>query len=52
MVKKVGSKWVVSSETGKYLGTYDTESEAKRRLQQIEYFKTLKDQASTKSIKK
>lgn len=52
MVKKVGSKWVVSSESGKYLGTYNTEAEAKRRLQQIEYFKKLKDQASIKNIKK
>ena len=51
MVKKVGSKWVVSSETGKYLGTYNTETEAKRRLEQIEYFKKLKDQASIKNIK-
>jgi len=32
-------KWRVYSEKGKNLGTYDTESEAKKRLAQIEFFK-------------
>lgn len=36
---KKGSKWQVQSETGKNLGIYDTKEEAKKRLQQIEYFK-------------
>lgn len=32
-------KWQVQSHKGKNLGTYDTEGEAKKRLQQVEYFK-------------
>lgn len=39
MVKKVGNKWVVMSESGKQMGTYSTKAEAQKRLQQIEYFK-------------
>lgn len=37
---KKGNKYQVTSEDGKKnLGTYDTEEEAKRRLQQVHYFK-------------
>ena len=38
-IRKVGDKWVVFSETGKRLGAYDSEAEAKKRLAQVEYFK-------------
>ena len=51
MVKKVGNKWVVSSKSGKYLGTYSTKKEANTRLKQIEYFKRLKDMAGVKQEK-
>lgn len=37
-----GSKWTVHSESGRSLGEYDSEAEAKHRLQQIEYFKHVK----------
>lgn len=47
MIRKVGSKWKVMSESGKVLGTYDTEEEAKKRLQQIEMFKAM-DKAKRK----
>ena len=33
------TKYRVVSESGKNLGTYSTEAEAKKRLQQVEYFK-------------
>ena len=37
---KKGNKWQVTSEDGKKnLGTYDTEEEAKKRLQQVHFFK-------------
>lgn len=40
MVKREGDKFTVFSQDGsKRLGTYDTEAEAVKRLQQIEYFK-------------
>jgi hypothetical protein len=43
MIKKIGGKWVVLSETtGRRFGTYDTRAEAERRLRQIEFFKHLK----------
>lgn len=38
-IKKEGDKYCVYSHAGKKLGEYDTEAEAKKRLQQIEYFK-------------
>lgn len=38
-VRRRGNKWVVLSEKGKVLGTYNTKSEAVKRLKQIEYFK-------------
>jgi hypothetical protein len=40
MVRREGDKYTVFSQDGsKRLGTYDTEAEAEKRLQQIEYFK-------------
>ncbi|MDP3710129.1 MAG: hypothetical protein Q8R29_00180 [bacterium] len=43
MIKKIKGKYVVLSETtGRKFGTYKTLKEAKRRLQQIEFFKHLK----------
>jgi hypothetical protein len=42
VIKKVGRKYVVLSEsTGRRFGTYDTLAEAKKRLQQMEMFKSL-----------
>ena len=37
-----GGKYTVHSESGKPMGTYDSEAGAKHRLQQIEYFKHVK----------
>jgi len=43
MIKKIKGKYVVLSETtGRKFGAYKTKREAKRRLQQIEFFKHLK----------
>jgi len=42
MIKKQGSKYTVIAESGRKMGTYDTKKEAKKRLQQIEFFKYLK----------
>lgn len=40
MIKKVKNKFMVTSEDGnKNLGVFDSEEEAKKRLQQVEYFK-------------
>jgi hypothetical protein len=40
MIKRVGRRYVVLSETtGRRFGTYDTLTEAKQRLRQIEFFK-------------
>jgi hypothetical protein len=39
VVRQDGGKWVIFSKAGKRLGAFDTEGEAKRRLQQIEFFK-------------
>lgn len=39
MIKKVGSKYRVVSESGKNLGEYKTRKEAEKRLKQVEYFK-------------
>ena len=47
MLKKIGSKWVVFSETtGRKMGSYKTKKEAKKRLRQIEFFKHLKGSPS------
>jgi hypothetical protein len=43
MIKKIGSKYVVLSETsGRKFGSYATKKEAQRRLKQVEFFKHLK----------
>jgi len=42
MIRKIGSKYVVVAESGRKMGTYKTKKEAKKRLQQIEFFKHLK----------
>ena len=39
MIRKIKGKYKVISESGRNMGTYETLREAKRRLQQIEYFK-------------
>jgi len=36
-------KWQVQSEKGRNMGTYDTEDEAKKRLQQVHYFKHINE---------
>lgn len=38
-IEKRGSKWVVLSMGGDVLGEFDTEAQALKRLQEIEYFK-------------
>lgn len=38
-IRHEGDQWTVYSEAGKPMGTYDSEAGAKKRLQQIEYFK-------------
>ncbi len=39
MIKKVKEGYRVQAESGRNMGTYKTKDEAKKRLQQIEYFK-------------
>ncbi|KKM68392.1 hypothetical protein LCGC14_1461350 [marine sediment metagenome] len=39
VVRHVGGRWVIFSKDGRRLGSFDTEAEAKKRLQQIEFFK-------------
>lgn len=39
MIQKVKEGYRVVSESGRNMGTYPTKEEAKKRLQQIEYFK-------------
>jgi hypothetical protein len=41
-IRKVGSQWCIFSESDKRLGCYSSEKQAKKRLQQIEYFKYVK----------
>lgn len=41
MIKKEGNKFHVYSESGKHFGTYATEAEAKKRLQQMEMYKSM-----------
>ncbi len=38
-IEKVGSEYVILSEKGKRLGRYKSKDQARKRLQQIEYFK-------------
>jgi hypothetical protein len=43
VIKKIGGKWVVLSETTRRrLGSYATRAEAETRLRQIEMFKHLR----------
>lgn len=42
-IVKKGNKYQVQSEKGRNMGTYGTEAEAKKRLQQIEYFKHINE---------
>jgi hypothetical protein len=39
MIVKVKDGYRVVAESGRNMGTYPTKKEAKKRLQQIEYFK-------------
>jgi hypothetical protein len=39
MIRKIKEGYRVLSEKGRNMGTYKTEGGAKKRLQQIEYFK-------------
>ena len=40
MIRKMGSKYcVISHTTGKKMGCYMTEEEAKKRMRQIKFFK-------------
>lgn len=39
MIRKIKEGYRVISESGRNMGTYKSEKEAKKRLQQIEYFK-------------
>ena len=49
MIKKIKGKYVVLSEkTGRKFGTYSTKKEAVKRLQQIEFFKHVKNRKSKK----
>lgn len=41
-IKHEGDTWTVYSESGKPMGSYDSEDGAKKRLGQIEYFKHTK----------
>jgi len=53
-IRKEGNEWCVKSESGKNMGCYDSEAGAKKRLQQIEYFKhkgELKTEAQDKEEK-
>jgi len=49
MIKKQGSKYVVMAESGRVMGEYKTKAEAKKRLQQIEFFKHLKSSPNLRS---
>lgn len=39
MIKHIGNKWRVVSETGKNLGTFASKAQAAKRLGQVEWFK-------------
>lgn len=52
MIKKQGSKYMVVAESGRKMGTYKTKKEAKKRLQQIEFFKHLKSGKFKGKLKK
>ena len=46
-IVKKDNKYQVQSEKGKNLGTYDTKSEAEKRLKQVEMFKHMKSKELT-----
>ena len=48
MIRKQGSKYVVLAESGRHMGEYKTKAEAKKCLQQIEFFKHLKSGSGLK----
>ena len=49
MIRKIKGKYVVlSEETGRKFGTYNTKKEAVKRMQQIEFFKHLKGKQKKK----
>jgi len=50
-IRREGSQYTVYSESGKPMGTYDSEKEAKERLQQIEQFKQEKAMATQDLLK-
>ena len=52
IVKRGGKYVVVSEETGRRFGTYDTLSEARRRLRQIEFFKHLKARTTARGSRR
>lgn len=45
MIRKVKEGYQVIAESGRNMGTFKTEAEAKKRLRQIEYFKNVKNNA-------
>ena len=47
VVRKEGEKYVVRSHKGRNLGKYDTQAAAKKRLRQVEYFKSVKEEVIT-----
>jgi len=42
MIKKKGSKYIVTSESGKVLGTHDTKEKAQKQLAAVEISKAKK----------
>ena len=46
MIKKENGKYNVYSESGKHFGSYATEAEAKKRLQQMEMYKSMAKKGS------
>lgn len=48
MIVKENNKYIVKSQKGKVLGTYDTKEKAKKRLAQIEMFKAINKRLKTR----
>ena len=42
MIRKVKAGYKVTSKSGRHMGTYKTEKQARKRLQMIECFKMMK----------
>ena len=52
-IRKEGDKWIIySKDMSKKLGSYDSESAAKKRLGQIEYFKHANEEVELEEAKK